>query len=93
MGTEYVYDVASALKGGQKRKATDEVEVALAPEELANLDEETLKAKYEQQRREASDSTRGEDMSDLVAEHANKQAKKRQKKDTSSSKKGKEFKF
>ena len=106
----------------------DDVQVALDPSELDNLDADTFRAKYEQQRtvrdaiRRGADAQRGtsscshaparhgvvvcavqaareepaEDFSDLVAEHAAKESKKRKKaQDTkaSASKKVKDFKF
>lgn len=68
----------------------DGVEVTVNPEELANLDQDALKQKYDEI--EAQKNANKEDLSDLVAEHTAKQAKKRKaadKKDKSS----KKFKF
>ncbi|KXS19584.1 DUF382-domain-containing protein [Gonapodya prolifera JEL478] len=74
---------------GTKRRAAgqpqfgDAVELALNPEELeGGLDEETVRRRYEQRLTEQKSSGSGvvgagEDFSDMVAEHANKQAKKR----------------
>jgi splicing factor 3B subunit 2 len=78
-----------------QRKLGAGVEVTLDPNELENLDEASLKKKYDT----AHSGTKREDFSDMVAEHMTKQtAKKKQKKDdggssSSSSKKYKEFKF
>ncbi|KAJ1908672.1 hypothetical protein IWQ60_011591 [Tieghemiomyces parasiticus] len=47
---------------------------------MATLDEQALRAKYEaslQEAQKATEVTPHEDFSDLVAEHAGKQAKKR----------------
>jgi len=81
------------------------VEVSLQPEELE--DQSGLERKYEEQLRKQNRirMENEEDFSDMVAEHASKQAKKRQKvadsraaaRDSSSgssgTKKSKEFKF
>ncbi|KAJ3342927.1 hypothetical protein HDU93_000586 [Gonapodya sp. JEL0774] len=72
---------------GTKRRAPGQpqigetVELALNPEELeGGLDEETVRRRYEQrmtEQRGGGVGGSGEDFSDMVAEHANKQAKKR----------------
>ncbi|CAG8578877.1 4759_t:CDS:10 [Rhizophagus irregularis] len=111
MGSQHVYDLSSTstsgpLKGTTKRKAVGAgVDVALDPSEMANLDEETLRAKFEEAQQATLPEGAHEDFSDMVAEHASKQAKKRQKvadsraaaRDSSSgssgTKKYKEFKF
>ncbi|KAJ1968638.1 hypothetical protein H4R35_006373 [Dimargaris xerosporica] len=99
--------VSAATVGGstaRKGKATaapaSQVELALDPSEMASLDEALLQARYEatlqsQQEQRQVDEAR-EDFSDLVAEHASKQAKKRKKQADSKSnpaKKQREFKF
>ncbi|PAV69224.1 hypothetical protein WR25_01564 [Diploscapter pachys] len=94
MASTHVYDLA-------KKQAVreDGVEISLDPEAL-DLDEAGLQEKYEEQlrkRRGADDEQ--EDLTDMVAEHAAKQSRKRkaqeQKKQSQSSdsKKHKNFKF
>ncbi|TPX31144.1 hypothetical protein SmJEL517_g05463 [Synchytrium microbalum] len=72
------------------------VEVALNPEDMMTengvLDSELLKKRYEETLEERAAANPKEDFSDLVAEHAQKQSKKR-KTDTGGSKKGKEKEF
>nr|CAG8494128.1 10588_t:CDS:10 [Entrophospora candida] len=113
MGSQHVYDIsntagstAATSKGAKRKVIGTGVEVALDPSEMANLDEETLRAKFEEAQQAHQPEGAHEDLSDMVAEHASKQAKKRQKmqdaraaaRDTGStgnpgSKKYKEFKF
>ncbi|CAG8438081.1 2017_t:CDS:10 [Funneliformis mosseae] len=70
----------SGFMGSQHRKAVGAgVDVALDPSEMANLDEETLRAKFEEAQQATLPEGAHEDFSDMVAEHASKQAKKRQK--------------
>lgn len=86
----------AGLGGAPKRKAGpsgDGIDLAINPEELEEgLDEDSLRRRYE----EGTQAARGdqEDFSDLVAEHAQKQAKRRK---TDSEKKDKKktekFKF
>lgn len=106
MGSQHTYDVsnvpsasaaaAAAIKSGTKRKMGQGVEVALDPSEMEHLDEAALQAKYDAAQHEHEPER--EDFSDMVAEHAGKQAKKRKKQEDAksakdSSKKGKEYKF
>ncbi|CAG8509211.1 5265_t:CDS:10 [Paraglomus brasilianum] len=82
MGSQHVYDISNATgtSKGTKRKAVGAgVEVALDPSEMANLDEETLRAKFDEAQAASRPEGAHEDLSDMVAEHASKQAKKRQK--------------
>ncbi|KAJ3127055.1 Splicing factor 3B subunit 2 [Nowakowskiella sp. JEL0407] len=97
MGSQHIYDLTAAAKSSSKRKAQG-VDVSFNPEDLEQgLDEEALRQRYDQQVSTSSES-KGEDFSDMVAEHANKQAqqaKKRRKEESksSSSSKKREFKF
>ncbi|KAJ3090670.1 Splicing factor 3B subunit 2 [Quaeritorhiza haematococci] len=99
MGSQHVYDISAAVGSStssttKKRKGPGGagVEVALNPEDLeAGLDEETVKRKYEERLGETAAG--GEDFSDMVAEHASKQAKKRKMKEDKKDKGKKEFKF
>lgn len=76
MGSSHVYDVGAAAKKGKKGADGEGIELAVNdPEELANMDEEALKARYDQA--QAAKEGEKEDFSDLVAEHTSKQAKKR----------------
>jgi splicing factor 3B subunit 2 len=111
MGSQHVYDLSATsttgtLKGTKRKAVGTGVDVALDPSEMANLDEETLRAKFEEAQQATLPEGAHEDFSDMVAEHASKQAKKRQKvadsraaaRDASSggssgTKKYKEFKF
>ncbi|CAG8665240.1 10034_t:CDS:10, partial [Cetraspora pellucida] len=83
MGSQHAYDLSSTtggVKGGAKRKVVGTgIDVALDPAEMANLDEETLRAIFEEAQQANQPEGSREDFSDLVAEHASKQAKKRQK--------------
>ncbi|PVZ97809.1 hypothetical protein BB558_006236 [Smittium angustum] len=94
MGSQHVYDLSgtgvgdtsASLSGNKKRGISGNVKsgvaVALDPQEVANMDEETLRAKYESQisarNAELASGEKGEDFSDMVAEHAQQQARKRQ---------------
>lgn len=69
-----------------------DVDVALAPEELENLDDATLASKYAAQLEVQKTDAQKEDFSDMVAEQAAKAKKKRDVKD-SKEKKYKEVKF
>jgi len=97
MGSAHVYDIVNpgrrtGVAGGVADM--EGVEVALNPEEL-ELDTVAMAAKYEQRVRE-QELVQKEDFSDMVAEHAAKQKKKRkaQTQDSNkSTKKYKEFKF
>lgn len=99
MGSQHIYDVASTTDHSTNASKTlgipsSTIEVALNPEDLTEgLDNETLKRKFdlEQSAVKAQAAAQQEDFSDLVAEHAQKQAKKRQRKDDGS--KYKDFKF
>ncbi|XP_002131663.2 splicing factor 3B subunit 2 [Ciona intestinalis] len=96
MASAHVYDVNATRRPVLSAGVPDieSVEVALNPEEL-ELDNVAMAAKYEQRVRE-QEQVQKEDFSDMVAEHAAKQKKKRkaQTQDTNrSTKKYKEFKF
>ncbi|KAG5458641.1 MAG: DUF382-domain-containing protein, partial [Olpidium bornovanus] len=92
---------STAPHKGAKRKLGAGVDVALEPSDLDNLDEEALREKYDAAAAAASVAGPGgapadrEDLSDMVAEHAGKQAKKRKRIEEAKGKdkKGKEFKF
>jgi splicing factor 3B subunit 2 len=72
-----------------KSQKTKEVAITLNPSELENLTDDMLKEKYEATVKATGQPER-EDLSDLVAEHTKKKAKKDAAKDK---KKYKEFKF
>ena len=71
--------------------------MALNPEELDLMDTEAMAAKAEAALREQQAMFAGEDLSDMVAEHAARQSSKRKrhaaKEDSKGAKKYKEFKF
>ncbi|KAJ3279310.1 Splicing factor 3B subunit 2, partial [Borealophlyctis nickersoniae] len=104
MGSTHVYDVSAATSGGaaaaapeigtRKRKLGAGVDIALNPEDLEEgLDANTIQRKYEQQVEADKGDGGREDMSDMVAEHARAQDRKRVKRDEGKKKKDKEFKF
>jgi len=80
MGSAHVYDIgaAGAAKPAPQRTDRGDVEVALNPEEL-DLDPAEMAARYEQGVREKQSNLSKDrhDLSDMVAEHAAKQKKKR----------------
>merc|ERR1719195_1276610 len=83
----------STGKGG---KEAVNVELALNPEDLDNMDTETMALRAEAALREQQNLLAKEDLSDMVAEHAAKQKNKRkaqQSKEDPKAKKYKEFKF
>ncbi|KAJ3162390.1 Splicing factor 3B subunit 2 [Geranomyces michiganensis] len=91
---------SSATKGAKRKggplDGSSAIDVALNPEDLEEglNDEAMLRKKYDQQLHVSKPNA--EDFSDLVAEHASKQAKKKQKKDDTKAKekdKSKNFKF
>ncbi|KAJ3052802.1 hypothetical protein HK097_005640 [Rhizophlyctis rosea] len=91
MGSTHTYDLSSSDSSSRKRKA-DQVDVALNPEDMEEgIDADVLKRKYEAQMEGRRAEGRGEDLSDMVAEHVRKGEKKR--KEGKKDKKGKEFKF
>ncbi|KAI8608591.1 hypothetical protein BC830DRAFT_1233920 [Chytriomyces sp. MP71] len=70
------------------------VAMSLNPEDLEDgLDGDTLRARYEENMRAERVAARGEDFSDLVAEHASRQQKRRKKEEEKGGKRGKEEKF
>jgi splicing factor 3B subunit 2 len=83
-GSAHTYALAPALaaeparlkKGGGGGGGAGSVELALDPSELEDLDEETLKRKYDAQLSAHKRATAKEDFSDLVHEH---EARKRRK--------------
>jgi splicing factor 3B subunit 2 len=92
MGSAHTYDLSAALNPSKKDgKKGEGVEVALDPNEMETLDENKIKQLFDQQKMAEKDA---EDLSDMVAEHAANQSKKRKKQsDSKSSKKSKDFKF
>jgi hypothetical protein len=90
MGSQHTYQLPSKDKLGLA--GPKDVDVAIAPEELEHLDQETLKRKYTETVKGSKPTGRREDLSDLVDEHAQLQAQKRVKKDDTK-KRHKDFKF
>jgi splicing factor 3B subunit 2 len=87
MGSTHVYDVSgSMLKKGQG------IEVALDPNDL-ELPVAGLTAKYEQTLKEQQAHLAKEDLSDMVAEHAARQKRKKTQDTSKTNKKYKDFKF
>ena len=90
MGSERIYDVSGAASS--KKTIGSGVDVAIAPEDLENLDEEGLRKAFEKQKEKDVQARRGEDFSSMVKDHARQQKRKADAKrdDAKSSKK---FKF
>jgi splicing factor 3B subunit 2 len=89
MGSAHTYDMSAAtLRKGQG------IDVALDPSDLeaGSLDSASVAARYEQTVKEQSSLMAGEDLSDMVAEHAARQ-KRKNKQDSSKSNKKYQFKF
>lgn len=103
MGSEHGYDLSQVEKKEtaqptvrtSKRKLGENVDVAIDPSELeSGLDEATLRAKYEaQMRSKLPAGAGGEDLSDMYAEHASRQAKKLKAQESKKESRKKEFKF
>jgi splicing factor 3B subunit 2 len=105
MGSQHGYDLTAVDKPPTgpptgrpqttKRKAGANVDVAIDPSELeSGLDEATLRAKYDAQMKAKLPVGAGEeDLSDMYAEHASRQAKKAKTQDSRKESKKKEFKF
>uniref|UniRef100_A0A158P4D5 PSP proline-rich domain-containing protein n=1 Tax=Tetranychus urticae TaxID=32264 RepID=A0A158P4D5_TETUR len=86
MASTHIYDVTGSLKKGQG------VEVALDPNDL-EMPVAGLTAKYEKSLKEQQASIAKEDLSDMVAEHAARQKRKKVQDTSKSNKKYKDFKF
>jgi len=75
MGSERIYDVSGAASASKKTIGSG-VDVAIAPEDLENLDEEGLRKVFEKQKEKDVSARRGEDFSDMVKDHARQQKRK-----------------
>lgn len=107
MGSTHTYDMktaggragaaAAAAAAGAKDGKSAAVEMALNPEDIDDMDSETMALRAEAALREQQANLAKEDLSDMVAEHAAKQKNKRkrqeQKDEKEKNKKYKEFKF
>merc|ERR1712168_1095087 len=78
MGSSHIYDIANVATKKTEKAANEGVDIALNPDEL-DLDTAAMQAKYDQTVKEQQNILRKEDLSDMVAEHAAKQQKKRKK--------------
>ena len=89
MASTHTYDIQTATL-----RKSQGIEVALDPSELEQgaLDPASMTAKYEQTMKEQSSHLAKEDLSDMVAEHAARQKRKKQQDSNKSSKKY-QFKF
>jgi len=93
MGSTHTYDLGKKVTKGRE---DTRVEMALNPEEIENMDSETMAIRAEAALREQQSQLAKEDLSDMVAEHAAKQRNKRKRqeaKEDPKQKKYKEFKF
>ncbi|KAG2196547.1 hypothetical protein INT47_010386 [Mucor saturninus] len=104
MGSQHGYDLTTVDKPivnvppgrsqSSKRKVGENVDVTIDPSELeSGLDEATLRAKYDAQMKAKKPVGVEEDLSDMYAEHASRQAKKAKTQDSRKEGKKKEFKF
>ncbi|KAJ1757510.1 hypothetical protein LPJ69_004388 [Coemansia sp. RSA 1752] len=99
MGSQYTYDMSQqALDPAKKptsgkRTQKSGVEIALDASELEDMDQDALRARYEAAAETTADGP--EDLSDMVADHASAQARKRKPPASASApkKKAKDFKF
>ena len=91
MGSERVYDISGT---SSKKTIGSGVDVAIAPEDLENLDEEGLRKAFEKQKEKDASARRGEDFSGMVKDHARAQKRKMDnKKDDGKKSNAKKFKF
>merc|ERR550534_2620217 len=84
MGSTHTYDI--------KRATGTQVEMALNPEEIENMDSETMAIRAEAALREQQSQLAKEDLSDMVAEHAAKQKNKRKRQEQKEDPKAKKYK-
>jgi len=97
MGSTHTYDVKSGARGaaaaaGAKEKGAA-VEMALNPEDIDDMDSETMALRAEAALREQQANLAKEDLSDMVAEHAAKQKNKRKRQEQKDGKEGKDKKY
>lgn len=101
MVSTHVFDMTTASAAIARSGTTstaprrDTVELALDPSEL-DMDSDAMAARYEQQMREKQSHLQKEDLSDMLAEHVQRQKnkrKKQQQQEGKPAKKYKEFKF
>ncbi|KAJ2355292.1 hypothetical protein GGF43_002770, partial [Coemansia sp. RSA 2618] len=101
MGSQFTYDMEKPMDpskkpgaGGKKAKMSGKgVEIALDASELEDMDQDALRARYEA---ESGAAGAQEDLSDMVADHAAAQARKRKPTGAAAAapkKKAKDFKF
>jgi len=90
-GSAQTYDMSSA----KKRQTDSGVEVSMTGGELDNMDDETLKAKYEQQLQEqnAEQNEINAGVTSVMLEEQRKRKRKMQKQQDAKNKKYKDFKF
>ncbi|KAI8899752.1 hypothetical protein BC833DRAFT_584504 [Globomyces pollinis-pini] len=91
MGSSHTYSIPG--RTDKLGLAPKKVDVAFNPDELENMDSETLKRKFNAEIETSTAHVPKENFSDMVDEHIQKQASKRTKKDSGSGKKHKDFKF
>ncbi|KAJ2368907.1 hypothetical protein H4S01_001318 [Coemansia sp. RSA 2610] len=90
MGSQFTYEMGKRAKSSGKG-----VEIALDASELDSLDADALRARYDEAAEARAHAGAPEDLSDMVAEHAATQARKRKPAASTSApkKKAKDFKF
>eukprot|EP00276_Gloeochaete_wittrockiana_P008759 CAMPEP_0184652234 /NCGR_PEP_ID=MMETSP0308-20130426/9930_1 /TAXON_ID=38269 /ORGANISM="Gloeochaete witrockiana, Strain SAG 46.84" /LENGTH=597 /DNA_ID=CAMNT_0027086995 /DNA_START=81 /DNA_END=1874 /DNA_ORIENTATION=- len=105
LGTQHRYNVSGAKPGPAdaakkvdliKSQKTQKVEITLNPDELENLGDAALAAKYDEKLKEERAAKDREDVSDVIDEEQRKKKRKaqqQQKKGDDKSKKYKDFKF
>ncbi|KRY00373.1 Splicing factor 3B subunit 2, partial [Trichinella pseudospiralis] len=92
MASTHVYDLSAAATAKKDQRPDNAVEISLNPEELDLADTSGLQQRYEEGLKKMG---KEDDFSDMVAEHAAKQKRKRKTTEDkkSSTKKYKDFKF
>jgi hypothetical protein len=86
MSSTHTYNITGSDRKDKLGLASKTVDIALNPEELESMDAETLKRKFEEGSKASKVQGSKEDLSDMVAEHADRHSKR-------SRKERKDFKF
>lgn len=93
LGSTHTYQIPPSSRSDKLGLAPKSVEVALNPDDLEDgvgMDAETMKRKFEEGVQKAKKGVEREDLSEMVGEHVEKQAKRTRRDD---GRKGKDFKF
>ncbi|CAK0783418.1 hypothetical protein CVIRNUC_006617 [Coccomyxa viridis] len=94
MGSDHTYVIPGAKAGPGKKGSAADVEVAIDPAELEGLDEEGVRALYEERLQQQQSTASRENFADMVAAKAVQQKRKAAERKEGKAKKAKEsFKF